>query len=288
MNKLITNKQSLLIIAIATAALALVYIFGGLAYITLSYTSNTASQDLSTASVWINLCAVIGYLANLGNLSFDAMVKKEWKVFGELGGMTVAFFIMAIGFLVSALNVNTIAGNSTMVAVAIGLVSLVLLYRAADLSIEAQNNGQSSREGKLWLVSFLGVLLLSIGYGIASSSSSSAVAAGVLSAIGFALIGGVVATAYKNGQLASVVTLYVVRSAGILAIASLVAAILQGIEFSPSSSLTGVQIAGAVPAFLLAVAYGVLAYATWSLLASKQSSTAQYTYTPELPITPDE
>ena len=288
MKQLITDKQSVLIIAVATAVLSFAYILGGLAYITVSDTSYTAAQDLSTASVWITLCAVIGYLANLGNLSFDALVKKDWRLLGELGGMTVAFFIMAIGLLVSALNVSGIAGDSTTTAVGIGLLSLVLLYKAADLSIEAQQSGQASQDAKLWLTAFLGILLFSIGYGISFSGSSSAVADGVLSFLGFALLGGAVANAYKTGKFSSVITLYVIRGIGFLAGASLLAAIAQGIEFSSSASLTGFKVAGALPAFLLALGFGILAYATWSLLESKKSLTTNYTYTPELPKSTEE
>ena len=288
MKKLITDKQSVLIIAVATAVLSFAYILGGLAYITVSDTSYTAAQDLSTASVWITLCAVIGYLANLGNLSFDALVKKDWRLLGELGGMTVAFFIMAIGLLVSALNVSGIAGDSTTTAVGIGLLSLVLLYKAADLSIEAQQSGQASQDAKLWLVAFLGVLLYSIGFGISFASSSSAATDGALSFLGFALLAGTIANAYKNGKFSSTITLYVVRGVGVLAVASLVAAIAQGMEFSSSATLTGIKIAGALPDFLLAAGYGILAYATWSLLASKKSLATNYTYTPELPKSAEE
>jgi|GEM_PF-6021262 len=282
MLQLLKNKQALMIVAACTAGFAFAHILEVLAYITLN---SSASQDFATAFSWIDFLAALGILYVAGAKGWEFFLKQDWKTTGELAGVAVSFLIISIGYLVAAVNVNSPNGNySIAVAVGIGLVALLLLYKAAEASLAEQGNSQLPKDSKLWFMSCIGVLLVAIGKGVLTTiSSSESIASGILMAIGFGLILAAVSSAYKVGRFTSIMTLQVIRALSAFIIFAIVMAIAQGWEFNASTAtLTGMKIAGALPTFIYAVGYGLLAYGGWGFLAGSGRNQFTGPNTPEL------
>ena len=315
MKQLLEDKKSVAVMVVATALLALSYLLNACAYITISalntvmnllnslFSGNAnsiaipymspATSYLAILATWLLVLAALACLIRVGNLAFSSVAGKNWRNTAELIGMAVSFLIITIGFLVAAINVNGILNGSIIVAVGIGLFSLLLLYKATELSIEAQRREEPSPpETRAWLLGFFGVLSLAIGYAVLSDASGGAAWGVLFFCLGFGAILGAIAIAYQNDQFSSRSTVSLGKGLLFLTATSLLAVMLEGIAF-PNSwlitatttqgvSLFGFQITGVIVALLFTVGYGILSYTAFRHYALMAKSTANDSVVSEL------
>jgi hypothetical protein len=148
-------------------------------------------------------------------------------------------------------------------AVGIGIWALLVLSRAARASLAEQGPGQAAVPGSqggpghqadLWLAAAVGLFVLAIGYGFTSAASQGAgIAAGILQAVGVAVLAGAMASGRSRGLLRAHPVPGVIAGLVIVAVSFLAAAIVAGLAFSTLTALgagltvvTAVQLAGVV------------------------------------------
>ncbi|MGC1751686.1 MAG: hypothetical protein WA805_01250, partial [Trebonia sp.] len=138
-----------------------------------------------------------------------------------------------------------------------------VLSRAARASLAEQGparaavpgvHGGPGHQADLWLVAAVGLFVLAIGYGFTSAASEGAgIAAGILQAVGVAVLAGAMASARSRGLLRAHPVPGVIAGLVILAVSFLAAAIVAGLSFRTLTALgagltvvTAVQLAGVV------------------------------------------
>jgi hypothetical protein len=117
------------------------------------------------------------------------------------------------------------------------------------------NQGERGRQADLWLAAALGLFALAIGYGFTSAAGSRGpgIAAGLLQAVGAAVIAGAVAAARSRGMLRSRPVPAALAGLALLAMSFLAAAIVAGLAFGTLTALgaglaivTAIELAGVV------------------------------------------
>jgi membrane-bound metal-dependent hydrolase YbcI (DUF457 family) len=149
-------------------------------------------------------------------------------------------------------------------AVGIGVWALLVLSRAARTALaeQATANGGGRGQADLWLAAAIGLFVLAIGYGFtAGGSNGPRIAAGLLQAVGVAVLAGAVVAARSRGMLGSRPVPFVLIGLALYAVSFLALAIVAGLDFGTlgalSASLTIVAAVG-----LAAVV--ILGYAAWT------------------------
>jgi hypothetical protein len=159
-------------------------------------------------------------------------------------------------------------------AVGIGVWALLVLSRAARVSLAEQGptqgersavtgDGGRGRQADLWLAAAIGLFVLAIGYGFTSAAGSTGpgIAAGLLQAVGVAALAGSVAVARSRQMLSPRPVPVVLTGLALLAVSFLAYAIVAGLAFGTLTALgAGLTVVTAVE--LAAVA--ALGLAAWT------------------------
>jgi hypothetical protein len=122
--------------------------------------------------------------------------------------------------------------------------------------------GAGRRQGDLWLAAAIGLFVLAIGYGFtAGGSSGTRIAAGLLQAVGVAVLSGALVAARSRGMLGSRAVPLVLIGLALLALSFLAAAIVAGLDFGTLGALSAsLTIVSAVE--LAAIV--ILGFAAWT------------------------
>jgi hypothetical protein len=221
-----------------------------------------ASSDLAQAGRWIQFLAGAGALAAVCTAGWEVVVRSEWAAAAEIAAAALGTLLLMIGLLAAASNGSSTAGPVTS-AVGIGIWALLVLSRAARASLAEQGPGRAAVPGShggpghqadLWLAAAVGLFVLAIGYGFTSAASQGAgIAAGILQAVGVAVLAGAMASGRSRGLLRAHPVPGVIAGLVIVAVSFLAAAIVAGLAFRTLTALgagltvvTAVQLAGVV------------------------------------------
>jgi hypothetical protein len=256
---------TLLVAAAVVFALGTAFVLASDA--TLSDSSLSASGDLAQAGRWLQFLAVAGLLGAACTAGWEATVRSAWVGGAEIAVAAVGTLLLTIGFAALAANAASPAAPVTG-AVGIGVWALLVLSRAARASLAEQGpaGGAASggrRQADLWLAAAIGLFVLAIGYGFtaAAGSTGPGIAAGLLEAVGVAVLAGAVTVARSRQMLSSRPVPRVLIGLALLAVSFLARAVVAGADFGTSSALgAGLTVVDAVG--LAAVA--VLAIAAWT------------------------
>jgi len=226
--------------------------------------SSGASSDLAQAGRWLEFLAAVCAMAAVCAAGWKVIVGNEWVAGAELGAAALGTLLITIGLLAAAATNGSSPAASVTGAVGIGIWALLVLSRAARTSLTEQGplHGHN-RRAELWLAAAIGLFVLSIGYGFTSAAGSQGpgIAAGLLQAIGVAVLGGAVAAARSRQLLNSRPVPVVLAGLALLTLSFLAAAIVAGLALGTLTALaTGLTVVTAVEL----AAYVALGLAAWT------------------------
>jgi hypothetical protein len=240
-----------------------------------------ASGDLAQAGRWLQFLAAGCALAAVCTAGWKTIVRSELAASAELAAAALGTLLLTIGLLASAAANGSSQAGPVTGAVGIGVWALLVLSRAARVSLAEQGAGhavapaaQSAVPGKsgrvqeaeLWLAAALGLFALAIGYGFtaAAGSQGPGIAAGVLEAAGIAGLAGALAAARsRRGQLNSRPVPFVLAGLALLAVSFLAAAIVAGLAFG---TLTALAVGLSVVTAIALAGFAALGLAAWAQL----------------------
>jgi hypothetical protein len=241
---------------------------------TLASSTPGASGDLAQAGRWLQFVAWACLLAAVCFAGWEAIVHSDWVASAELAAAALGTLLLMIAMAALAASNGSSAAAAVTGAVGIGIWALLVLSRAARVSLNEQGPAQATRtalpdagnrgqQADLWLAAAIGLFALAIGYGFTSASGSAGpgIAAGVLEAVGIAALAWAVATARSRRMLSSRPVVGVLAGLALLAISFLAAAIVAGLAFGTLTAL-GVGLTVVTTVELAAVA--ALGLAAWT------------------------
>jgi hypothetical protein len=217
--------------------------------------SNTpgASGDLAQAGRWLQFVAWVCLLGGVCTAGWEVIVRSEWTAAAEIAAAALGTLLFTVGQAAYAASNGSSPAAAVTGAVGIGVWALLVLSRAARVSLAEQRPAYGAaqaepnvvlgvgvrRQADLWLAAAVGLFLLAIGYGITSAGGNEGpgIAAGVLEAAGAATLAGSVAAARSRQLLDSRPVPSVLIGLVLLAISFLAYAIVSGLDFSTLSAL---------------------------------------------------
>jgi hypothetical protein len=238
---------------------------------TLSSSSPGASSDLGQAGRWLQFVAVVGLLSAVCTAGWEVVVRSEWAAGAEIAAAALGTLLLTIGMAAYAASNGSSPAASVTGAVGIGVWALLVLSRAARVSLAEQgpapgatvpHPGGRGRQADLWLAAAVGLFVLAIGYGFTSAAGSTgpAVAAGLLQAVGTGVVAGAVAIARSRQMLSSRPVSAVLIGLALLAVSFLAYAVVAGLDFGTLTALgAGLTVVTAVE-LAAVVALGLAAW----------------------------
>jgi hypothetical protein len=217
---------------------------------TLASSTPGASGDLAQAGRWLQFVAWACLLAAVCTAGWDAIVRSEWAAGAEIAAAALGTLLLMIGLAAIAASDGSSPAGAVTSAVGVGVWALLVLSRAARVSLAEQGPapagpntilapGGRRRQADLWLAAAIGLFALAIGYGFTSAASSAGpgIAAGLLQAIGVGVLAGSVAVARSRQMLTARPVLAVLTGLVLLAISFLAYAIVAGLSFGTLTAL---------------------------------------------------
>jgi hypothetical protein len=243
-----------------------------------------ASGDLAQAGRWLQFLAGAGALGVVCTAGWEAIVRSEWIDAAEIAAAALGTLLLMIGLAAAAATNGSSPAAPVTGAVGIGVWALLVLSRAARVSLAEQTpahaapaagnaiggQGRHGRRADLWLAASIGLFALAIGYGFtAANSAGPGVAAGVLEAIGIAVLAWSVAVARSRQMLDSRPVPIVLIGLTLLGVSFIAAAIVAGLAFGTLAALAaGLTVVTAIE--LAAVV--ALGLAAWTRVTELYSS----------------
>jgi hypothetical protein len=233
---------------------------------TLASANSGASGDLAQAGRWLQFVAWACLLAAVCFAGWQAILHSEWVAGAEIAAAALGTLLFMIAMAALAASNGSSAAAAVTGAVGIGVWALLVLSRAARVSLTEQGpahaarsalpgDGDRGHQADLWLAAAIGLFALAIGYGITSAASSAGagIAAGLLEAAGIAALAWAVTVARSRKMLSSRPVPGILAGLALLAISFLAAAIVAGLAFGTLTALgvaltivTAVELAGVV------------------------------------------
>ena len=212
---------------------------------TLASSSPGASGDLAQAGRWLQFVAWLCLLGAVCTAGWDAIVRSEWTPGAEIAAAALGTLLLTVGFAAIAASNGSSSAAAVTIAVGIGVWALLVLSRAARVSLTEQSAGHAAvpaggrkHQADLWLAAAIGLFALAIGFGFtAASSQGPGIAAGLLQAAGIAAIAWAVVTARSRKMLDARPVAPVLAGLALLAISFLAAAIVAGLAFGTLTAL---------------------------------------------------
>jgi hypothetical protein len=213
---------------------------------TLASSTPGASSDLAQAGRWLQFVAWLCLLGAVCTAGWEAILRSEWAVAAEIAAAALGTLLLMIGLAALAASNGSSPAAAVTGAVGIGVWALLVLSRAARVSLAEQGpvqavpaDGGRGRQADLWLAAAIGLFALAIGYGFTSAASSTGpgIAAGLLQAAGIAALAWAVANARSRKMLNSRPVPTVLIGLALLAISFLAYAVVAGLAFGTLTAL---------------------------------------------------
>ena len=233
--------------------------------------SSGASGDLAQAGHWLQFLGALCLLGAVCTAGWEVILGNAWAAAAEIAAAALGTLLFMIGLAALAASDGSSPAAAVTEAVGIGVWALLVLSRAARVSLAEQGPGPGAvpgapgRQADLWLAAAIGLFALAIGYGFTSAANSTgpAIAAGLLQAAGVGALAWSVAVARSRQMLSSRLVPAVLAGLALLAVSFLAFAIVAGLAFSTLTALgVGLSIVTAVE--LAAVT--ALGLAAWTRL----------------------
>jgi hypothetical protein len=241
---------------------------------TLASANSGASGDLAQAGRWLQFVAWACLLAAVCFAGWEAIVLSEWVAGAEIAAAALGTLLLMIAAAALAASNGSSAAAAVTGAVGIGVWALLVLSRAARVSLNEQRaaqavqvhstvQGDRGHQADLWLAAAIGLFALAIGYGITSAASSegAGIAAGLLEAAGIAALAWAVTAARSRKMLSSRPVPPILAGLALLAVSFLAAAIVAGLAFG---TLTALGVALTVVTAVELAAVVALGLAAWT------------------------
>jgi hypothetical protein len=246
---------ALLVAGAVVSVLGAAFLIGS--YAALSPSSLGSSSDLGQAGRWLLFLGGACVLAAVCTAGWELVLRSAWAPGAEIAVAAVGGLLYVIGLLASAASNGSSSGGLATGAVGIGILALLVLSRAARASLAEQVPGNGAqaqdaqatpatapavesgraRQADLWLAAAVGLFILAIGYGFTPSGEGLAIAAGLLQAVGVAVLAGSTAAARSRGLLRSRPVNSALAGLALLAVSFLATAIVAGLNFDSLSAL---------------------------------------------------
>jgi hypothetical protein len=262
MEQIIRSLRPMALVVVAAVVFALGTAFVIAADATLTPSSLGASSDLAQAGRWLQFVAAACALAAVCTAGWELVLRSEWPGGMELAAAAVGTLLITIGLLATAGSNGSNPAAAVIGAVGIGIWALLVLSRAARVSLAEQAPG-GTRKAELWLAAAIGVFVFAIGYGFSSAANSRGpgIAAGLLEAVGLAVLTGSLVAARGRGYLSGRPVPGLLAGLALLAASFLAAAIVAGLALG---TLTALGAGLAVIAAIELAAFVVLGLASWT------------------------
>jgi len=244
---------------------------------TLASSTPGASGDLAQAGRWLQFVAWLCILGAVCTAGWEAILHSEWAAGAEVAAAAVGTLLLTIGLAAFAASNGSSPAGAVTGAVGIGVWALLVLSRAARVSLAEQGPAHAvapdapvpspvrnarGHQAELWLAAAIGLFALAIGYGFTSAAGSTGpdIAAGLLQAIGVAVLAASVALARSRRMLNSRPVPAALTGLALLAISFLAYAIVAGLAFGTLTALgAGLTVVTAVE-LAAVVAIGLAAW----------------------------
>jgi hypothetical protein len=248
-----------------------------------------ASGDLAQAGHWLQFLAALAVLGAVCTTGWDAILRSDWTAGAEIAAAALGTLLFMIGLAALAASDGSSPAAPVTGAVGIGVWALLVLSRAARVSLAEQGpahgavpapgagagptggagpavgavpGGRGPQAADLWLAAAIGLFALAIGYGFSSASGSTGpgIAAGLLQAVGVAALAGSLAVARTRRLVGSGPVRVVLAGLALLAVSFLAYAVVAGLDFGTLTALgAGLTVVTAVE-LAAVVALGLAAW----------------------------
>jgi hypothetical protein len=258
---LTTSRQSMSLISVAAFFASLAFVLSGIAYVVVTASGTSTSQDFATAGNWVLFAGFTGAFGAVAKLASAKTHARNSDAARELYGATVATLLLAIGFLISALH-STGPSTAGEILAAVGFGGWCILFaeKAARQAGVERDHSEAPGYSRLFVAVSASLLLIAVGTGLPTpgfGDVAPGVAGQVLTAIGLVGITLVLVAARSRTLLRTAQTVnlgLVVLALGFLAYGILAAIVLT----STSGSLTTFRLGLSLPMFVISVGFGVL------------------------------
>jgi len=269
----ITKSTTAMFLAVVAA---LFYVVGAAcgvgAWASLTLTNTGTFTVLDHAANWLKFVAGLAAVALVSAAGWELVLRRDWKDVWEVSAGTVGTLLIAIGLLIGATSDGASAASNIVAAVGIGVWFLLVLLRAARCSLAEQRAAgeTTSRPGeaRLWLAAATGLFILAVGWGFnpGIDERGIAIAAGVLIAVGIAVLFGALVAARLGPFLTS--RAVPVMLVGLFAAAAGFAAyaVVAGLVFGPDvvfGNFTGLRVGLSIVQAIILVAVALLGVSAW-------------------------
>jgi hypothetical protein len=187
-----------------------------------------------------------------------------------VAGATVATLLIAIGLLVDAAEAPNYSLSANVVfAVGLGGWMILLVITSARRSLVEQHAPHGSRQAALWLAASGALLLFAVGVGLQTGSIDNrglGIATGIILMLGTAALAVTVTAARAQRLITTEQFPMLVAGLWTLTAAYAASAIVAGVVYGPSESLTALRVGTCVVATIRAAAFILLAFAAWGRL----------------------
>jgi len=262
------SRLAMLLAAVGAAVVVLGGLLQVLSFATLSLTESGRFDDLAHAAAWLEFVGWLIALCGVAIVGWRLLVIRDAFGAAEAGAVALGALMITIGNLVTAISLRSDT-SSVLGAIGLGIWGLLAFVTAARRSQVLAPSGQRpinpDRQVPLWIVAGGALVVLAVGAGFAYdvSDQGTSIASGVIQASGAAVLAVVVALAGKDESVKASAVLWVVVALALLAAEGIAAAIVAGVDFGPSGTLTGLRVGVSITAALTSLSFAAFAIAAY-------------------------
>jgi hypothetical protein len=267
MIELSKSRFAMAIVWLAATLVTIAILLEGLAFVLLSPTDQSTSSNLNTAYVWVFFAGWAVAVVALLTAEWILCLRRHWAAAGEVGVLSLATIVIAIGALYGGLDVNG-SPTTAQVLAAVGIGGWFLYYavKAARRSFVEHDDPATAHFAVLWFGAAIALAFIAVSQGLPSldlNDAAMGVTQAVFAVVGCALLLAVIVVARATSAVKSPQTVLAAIGLALLALGSLGQAVTSVVVLRSWSSYTlnGVRIGIGVPEFVLAIGFAVLALA---------------------------
>jgi hypothetical protein len=263
----ITKSQAAMTLVVCAAVAFVVgSAFAIAAFAVLTPTNIGTYTGLGHASDWFHFVAALAALVGVSVAGWELVLRKEVSDVWEVGAAAVATLFIAIGALVGAASSSALSTANILGAIGIGGWALLALVKAARQSLVEQ--GQASglpSQARLWLGASIGLVLLAIGSGFTVDLNKGlGIAAGIIETLGVGSLAATIAAARNQHFLDTRTVPRVISGLALVAVSFAGSAIVAGIVYGPSGTITELRIGGSLTTTVQLLGVALLGLAAWT------------------------
>jgi hypothetical protein len=258
----------MLMAAGGAALVVLGRILGVIDYATLSLTEPGRFTDLAHAGAWLGFVGWLVALCGVAIVGWQLLVSRDTSGAAEVGAVALGALMITIGLLVTAVSLISDTG-SVLEAIGLGVWGLLAFVTAARRGQVLAPGGQqqiaSDTQVPRWIISGVALVVLAVGTGLTYevSGQGRSIAYGVMLAIGAGVLAVVVALAREVEFVKASSVVWVVVALALSAVFGIAAAVVAGVDFSSTGTLTGLRVGVSITFALSALSYAAFAIAAY-------------------------